>query len=801
MNRLLLRQPVALLFSLISQLNAAINKTGRRISTPFWTLLADGRPIRTTLTLLVVLPVTMMLIALGFTINHIVQNKIKTEQAERLKAQASYFAQNIDQAINRHLIDIKSRAALLPKFNLHADHEQLRTWMLTVQSEINDYSWIGFADRDGIVRVSTGPGQAVHVIAATPWFQQGLRQPVVIKAVNVAPPFDKNNGQLDLQPRAIYLAAPVHTRQGDLAGVLIGYLDWNWIGNQHTKLRQELTSDQQADVFVVTNSGHAHLISKAAWSVNIESLASFQAAKGHNSSWSEDTWRDHQDYLSAYAKLARRQGSPDSDWMVLVRRSTDSIHAITSTFTNSLWFIILSTALSVVAVMGLLLRMTLRPIEALVNTVNTVANHGGHIALTRPAPFEIQVLTKAVNRMIQSIRDREIASRAKTQLLADISHEIRTPLHGLIGHAELLKSRLADPEDQADMHRLIYCAKEMTALVNDALDLSAIELQKLRLNPQPVVLKELVDFNVRMFRSLAAQQGLFFDLALDADPDLRLMVDRLRFGQILRNLFSNAVKFTAQGGVRVVIQASMETPASTDLNKRPDVMLTIDVSDSGIGISQDQQSKLFTRYHQAPSDPETEMNHFNIGSGLGLSVTHGLVKSMGGHIDLQSEPGLGTCVRVSIPLPLAQRSLSAGDSAPGRIRPHRQGPKLRILLIEDAPKNREVMQRWLIEQGNTVVTAESGKMGLAFASGQTFDLILLDLELPDQDGITIARLIRERAHANARAKIFALSGRTSESDHQISVRAGIDLHIDKPLDFDRFKNQLGLVGRNTFGSS
>lgn len=800
MNRLELRQPAALLFGIFSRLNISLTLAKQRTAVPIWSLLGDGQPIRRSLLLLAVLPAVLVLLTLGFTISHVAKEQIQQTQGEKLRTQAAFFTKNIDQAIDRHLVDIKSRAALLPKFNLHTDYQQLKTWMLTVQSEVTDYTWIGFADREGVVRVSTHTKPSLQSVREMSWFERSLGQPVVIDADNIAPPFVAK-GLSNLQPRAIYLAAPVYSEQGEVLGVLIGFLGWEWVLNQLAGLAEQLAIGQQGDVFIASANGAAYLVSKDASKIQFNKPSSIQRTPHQGSGWYQDAWTDQKNYLIGYAKANRQQHTSDSGWTTLVRLPIDHIHADISPLLTGLWFIIIATIAGLIAITGLLLRITLRPIESLINTINQVADHDGRIPTTRPTPREFQVLTSAVNRMIQAIQDRELENQAKTQLLADMSHEIRTPLHGLIGYAELIKGRLANPEDQADMYRLITYAREMTTLANDALDLSAIELQKLRFKPQSVLLKELVDVNVEMFRSLAIQQGLFFDLEHNADPDLRLFVDRLRVGQILRNLFSNAVKFTAKGGVRVVIGALVKEYQSDTNNQRQEATITIEVSDSGIGIAHDQRSKLFSRYHQAHTFFDTESGRLKIGSGLGLHVTRALVVSMGGSIELDSELGLGTRVRVELSLPLVSDQTPVAMTSPEHAAHQPERLTLRILLVEDSADNRDVMRRWLVQQGHQVTTADSGEVGLALARQQTYDLILLDVHLPDGDGRMLARSIRESRHANARAKIFVLSGRTGHHDHQSSLNAGIDLHLDKPLDFDQFRYQLGLVGRNTFGSA
>lgn len=798
MNRLL-HLPDARFVTFVSSFKTSLAQGEKHLSTRIWSLIGNGQPMRRTLLLLAIIPMVVVLIALGLSITHVVRKQIEKERGEQLRTYAAYYAESLDQSVRRHLVDIKSRAALLATFNLHDDHSQLATWMYTVQSQVTDYAWISFADRHGQVRVSTRPTNPQNDVRATSWFQYGLTQPAVIEAPTTSPSLDNASGPSDSNPKAIHLVAPVYSRQSDVAGVLKGHLDWNWLVSQHKRFLQQVAPNQNIEVFIAAADGQANLVSADTTSFALHKIGSFQLAQTGDPGWRRETWPDGKDYLVGYAKSEQLQGLHGAGWTTLVRVPAGAIYGPIDQLINGLWLLIIATIVGFVLMTRLLLRVTLQPIEQLVSTINTVADHGGVIPTGGPAPSEFQVLTRAANRMIQAVQDRETANQAKTQLIADISHEIRTPLHGLIGHAELLKGRLQSPQDQADVSRMINCAKDMTALVNDAIDLSALEQREVQLNPQPILLKELVEFNAEIFRSLATQQGLYFDLEITADANLRLLADRLRFGQVLRNLFSNAVKFTVHGGVRVTVEAVPLDSKETDVSQgtRGEVMLKIDVRDSGIGIPKDQQSRIFDRYRRAHTATADHQNDSKIGTGLGLSVTKGLVESMRGSIVVESEPGCGT--RVTVDLKLRVAPADAATSEPQMLPKNPCG--LRVLLIEDSRQNLDVMERWLTQQGHQVMTAQSGSSGLGLIIEQTFDLILLDIDLPDMNGRELAQRVRNSSHANARAKIFAVSGLAFDEDRQASLAAGIDQHISKPLDFDLFRHQLALLKRNTFGSA
>lgn len=786
------------LFTFFSRLQALPSQAEKFLFSPLWFLIGNGKPIRNAVLLLAAIPLIVTVIVLGTVISSRAHDRIENEEGEKLTAHAAFFGQSIEHALRRHLTDLESRAALLPKFNLHQDNPQLTTWMATVSEHIADYSWIGFASRDGVIQVSTHAGSIGKNARATKWFRQGSVQSGTPGLAAMAVSSNPAILFAGSSANSIEISAPVHDASGLLAGVLSGHVRWDWLLRQHQQLTTTFTRHERADIVLVGLDGKARLPTRDGQPISFESLDSFREARAGKSGWRRERWPDGNDYVVGYAKANGLGNGQDSGWVTLIRLPLADVYRVIDPVITGLWLLIATTIIGFLILTRLLLRITMQPVEQLVNNINTVAEHGGTVQYNQRSPKEFQILTRATNRMIEAVKTREAAEQEKSRLIADMSHEIRTPLHGLIGQAEILKARLPSPQDQEDMGRLIRCANEMTELVNNALDLSVLEIQKIRLDPSPVMIRELVDFNTEIFRSLASQKNLFLDLDSHLSPDLCLLTDRLRLGQILRNIISNAVKFTPHGGIRVVAKANSVSPNATDNPESPSrFLLELHVSDSGVGISAQQQEFLFQRFQQPDASGLPTTAATAQGSGLGLSVTRGLVESMGGEIRLLSNAGHGTSVIVrlwldkALPIPLTTPIPTNKSFA----------TSLRVLLIDDDPNNRDVMRQWLCLHGHEVSVAGTAAAGIQAAQQATFDLILLDIELPDQSGLTVAQTIRQSRSANSRAAILAISGRALPLDQTRSVQSGCDGHINKPINFAAFQLQLGAIGRNTFGSA
>ena len=369
----------------------------------------------------------------------------------------------------------------------------------------------------------------------------------------------------------------------------------------------------------------------------------------------------------------------------------------------------------------------------------------------------------------------EAASRAKSTFLASVSHEIRTPMNAVAGMLELaLKRPGLPPEDQRMLSTAHDSALALLALIDDILDLSKMEAGKLRVHAVPASLPQLVDEVLQMLGPVAAQKRLPLVPVIDTGVAPGHKVDPLRFRQILGNLVSNAIRFTDHGEVRVHLRGG---PVHAGMQE-----IELTVSDTGIGIARADQGRLFQPFEQAHDRSRPQSG----GTGLGLAICRRLVAAMGGRIRLESEPGSGTCVQVTLRLTTAcAPTIAPGPTAlpPGAA----AASPLHVLVVDDHAPNR-LLLKWQFEHlGHRVETAADGREALARlvtpASGQEdpFDLILCDCAMPVMDGLAFVRALRGRNDALARVPVIGCTASAVPEDHHAALQAGMDGILVKPV--------------------
>ncbi len=763
------------------------------------------RPLRQRVLLAVIGSTVVLLGVLGITITQVNLTRLEHEEGNKLVAKARYFAELLDMTIGRQLMDLESRATLLPTLALHQQPTKLAAWLTTIQAKIPEYTWIGFANANGRIVASGNQVLQDQNVTAREWFQAGQQYARTLDLHDAKLLSAHLPARSDGQPwRFIDLASPVRDRDGTLLGVLGAHLSWDWLIAQHQRFSESLTRQRQTEIIVAGPDGRIRLLGPDLVGSDMTSLQSMIAAQAGTSGWAKETWADGQSYLVGFTRNPGYGHGHQLGWVTLVRVPFDQAVSLWHSSIVSLWLLIAGAMGIFLLAIHRLLAQTLRPIEALIRMIRTVARNGGRVQAESDTPHEFVLLSQATNQLIAAMEARQAADQAKSQFLADMSHEIRTPLHGLIGHAELLKSRLQYGRDQEDIRQIILCARDLTEIVNDLLDLSAIEEHRLRFVQQPLNLHELVESNVKLFEPLAREKALAFSVQTAISDAPCIMGDRLRLGQILKNLLSNAIKFTERGRVDVQVRITMipilsgspssvsEVAVTSALPQPPDssrAMLTITVEDTGIGLSQTQQELIFGRFQQAAPDTRVRFG----GSGLGLSVCRALVHAMGGRLTLESEPHRGTRVCIEIPvvptLPMDAHRIPATPSRPVS----ESHTRLRILVVDDVATNRDLLTRWLELRNHHVDTASTGAEALGRVASSTYDLILMDIDLPDRSGREITRTIRDSSYTSARARIIAISGHAFSHDITASLAAGFDGHFSKPLNFDELSHALSTI--------
>ena len=357
-------------------------------------------------------------------------------------------------------------------------------------------------------------------------------------------------------------------------------------------------------------------------------------------------------------------------------------------------------------------------------------------------------------------RDADEASAAKSRFLANMSHEIRTPLNGVIGMVQIMAGDALEDRQKTRLEILDRSAHTLLDLINQILDLSRIEEGRLEIVPQPIDADALIHEVTETLRPLADSKGLTFCVVssglgwVSADP--------VRLRQILFNLLSNAIKFTTEGEIALTIART-----------GADVMFR--VSDTGRGIPADRIDQLFARFAQIEAADVDRRD----GAGLGLSIVATLVELFGGRIDVQSEAGEGATFVVTLPLESAAAVLASDETDAAQAT-----AAMRVLVAEDHPVNQQVIQGLLGQVGIEVEIVEDGLGAVEATQGRTWDLILMDVQMPNMDGPTATRAIRRREAEDglARTPIIALTANAMVEQVEAYLAAGMDAVVAKPID-------------------
>ncbi len=360
------------------------------------------------------------------------------------------------------------------------------------------------------------------------------------------------------------------------------------------------------------------------------------------------------------------------------------------------------------------------------------------------------------------------ANAAKSRFLARMSHELRTPLNGVLGLAQVLAGNRSLPAEARNHGTMIERAgRHLLALVNDVLDLAQVEAGRITFESQPVPLGRLVDSSTVLVQPEADRKQIRLTTSLMPGCPQVVMGDQLRLRQVLLNLLGNAVKFTPElGEVRL------------ELHARPTGGIRIEVTDNGPGIPPEHRSLLFHDFSRLPSNQSAGRE----GHGLGLAISAGLVEAMGGEIGMTPGPeARGSCFWANLPLPVA-------DVAPPPSADRRASGSYRVLVVDDVALNRLVVQALLEAADHEVVLAESGHAAIAALTEGSFDLVLMDVQMPEMDGLETTRHIRAaeaRRPGHDRVPIIALTGEDMEEAVEACMIAGMDGHLSKPVDRTR----------------
>lgn len=372
-------------------------------------------------------------------------------------------------------------------------------------------------------------------------------------------------------------------------------------------------------------------------------------------------------------------------------------------------------------------------------------------------------------------RRAEEAGEAKSRFLATMSHELRTSMTGLLGMIELLSRTSLDDDQQGFVRTMRSSAETLLALLNDILDFSKLEAGKVQLEAIPFAPPRVMRDVTQLFQGQASAKGLILNSEIDPSLPAVVVGDPLRLKQILSNLVSNAIKFTIEG--RITVRLTLESRSSKTLR------ITGSVSDTGQGIAPEVQSDLFRAFEQGDTSTTRRFG----GTGLGLAICRRLVEGMGGEISVESQLGEGATFRFSVSMASAdsatlanegvEDAAGAGEALTSRM------PSLRILLAEDNDVNRMLISKVLAQSGHRVTEAIDGREALEAVSRNTYDLVLMDMQMPVLDGLEATRAIRALPPPRSAIPVVALTADALAEHRERYLSAGVDEVLTKPVDW------------------
>jgi signal transduction histidine kinase/CheY-like chemotaxis protein len=371
--------------------------------------------------------------------------------------------------------------------------------------------------------------------------------------------------------------------------------------------------------------------------------------------------------------------------------------------------------------------------------------------------------------LLAATQATEAASRAKSLFLAKMSHELRTPMTAIIGFGELLEDADLTPEHKRYLAAINTSGKTLSSLIDDVLDLSKVDAGELAVKPKEFRLHKLITKLVTTQEQQIAKKNLSFNISIDSDVPDSLIGDPQRIQQVLLNLLGNAIKFTEKGGIGIAVSVVEEN------NLR--VLLNFAVRDTGVGISKDKQGYIFEPFAQALGSSQDNYG----GSGLGLTISRSLAGLMGGTVSVESQEDIGSTFCLLIPLQkkhdnMTEKPLPKGEPLGW------SGPTLTILLAEDNSINSQFIKAALENIGHIVTVAKNGKIALNILKENSFDLVLMDIQMPVMNGDDVLSVIRELEKPSGNhQKVVALTAYALIGDKERYLKMGFDGYLSKPL--------------------
>ncbi|WP_456377810.1 PAS domain S-box protein [Thiolapillus sp.] len=413
-------------------------------------------------------------------------------------------------------------------------------------------------------------------------------------------------------------------------------------------------------------------------------------------------------------------------------------------------------------------------------SISPIKDQDGNITQYVAVSRDITRRKQQLGALRQAKREAQAANTAKSEFVANISHEIRTPMNAILGFTDLCLEGDLAPQQRKYLGNVKESAHTMLSLINEILDFSKIEAGKLVIESIPFDLDRELTMVASMTRQLVHTKEVELQLVQDTRGPNILLGDPLRLKQILTNLTSNAVKFTNQGKIQITARELQRNDDSIEIE--------FSVCDSGIGMSQDKLNSIFQPFSQADSSTTRKFG----GTGLGLTISSQLIEKMGGKIEVESEPGIGSTFYFCLSFPLPGEGEFPDQPEDSLQQPFKQLQNTRVLLVEDNQINRELATEVLERHQLLVDTASDGQKALEKLEQQQYDLVLMDIQMPIMDGYEATWIIRNQLKLK-KLPVIALTASTSTIVREKCMRAGMDDYVSKPIDIHELMEKIDKV--------